>query len=253
VKADLKPANPKAWAMLKKLQALAERGVDGEKLAARRKIQRLKARFDFAAPCAAETPDLFQGAFKPSSKASWVYSFPPGEVDVANAVKWAIESATSIHCLYRDCDLLAAATPSTANRLAGIAEHISQSFRALVARFSAVNGVSLADRNVFVMGLYDGMMNDLRDVGQPLPSRPGVRRRGRQRVKTPAVSSATGLHVHPYTLAVGLGRQIRFSVPLPEIAAELDTLTQPRLTEESSPADAKDAVKGSRTHQAHPH
>jgi hypothetical protein len=236
--------------MLGKLQALAERGVDGEKLAAQRKIQRLKARFDFDTPCAAETPDLFQGSFKRSSKAKWVYSFPAGEIDLANAAKWAIESATGIRCLYRDCDLLAEAATSTANRLARIAEHISQSFRTLIARFSAVNGVSLADRNVFVMGLYDGMMNDLRDVGQPLPGRPGLRRKGR--VKKPPVSSATGLHVHPYTVVVGLGRQIRFSVPLQEIAAELDALTRPRLTDEAGPADPRDGVKGSRTHQAHP-
>jgi len=235
--------------MLRKLQALAERGVDGEKFAAQRKIDRLKARFDFGGPCAEETPDLFQGSFERSSKAKWVYSFAQAEVDLANAVKWAIESATGIHCLYRDCDLLAEATPSTATRLTRVAEHISQSFRALVARFSAVNGVSLADRRVFVRGLYDGMMNDLRDVGQPLPSRPGLRRRGR--VKKPAVSSAAGLHVHPYTLAVGLGRQIRFSVPLHEIAAELDGLTQPRLADEAGPSDPRGGVKGSRTNQAH--
>jgi hypothetical protein len=224
MKTELKPATPRALAMLKKLQALAERGVDGEKLAAQRKIDRLKARFDFDTRGAAETPDLFQGSFKRARKAKWIYSFPHGEFDVANAVKWAIESATGIHCLYRGCDLLAEAASATANRLAGIAEHISQSFRALVARFSAVTGVSPADRGVFIMGLYDGMMNEMRAVGQPLPSRPALKRRGRP--KKSAVNAATGLHVHPYTLALGLGRQIRFSVPLQEIAAELDGLTQ---------------------------
>ncbi len=237
VKADLKPASPKARAMLKKLQALAERGVDGERLVAQRKIERLKARYDFEAPCAEETPDLFQGSFKRSIKAKWIYSFGPAEFDLANAVKWAIESGTGIHCLYRGCDLLAEAAPSTADRLARIAEHISQSFRSLVARFSTVNGVSLADRGVFVMGLYDGMMNDLRAKGQPLPSRPRSRRK--RRVKKPAVSLATGLHVHPYTLAVGLGRQIRFSVPLQEITAELEALTQPRLADEADPSAPK--------------
>src|SRR5271165_3928756 len=129
--------------------------------------------------------------------------------------------ATGIHCLYRGCDLLAEAASGTANRLA---EHISQSFRALVARFSAVNGVSPADRGVFIMGLYDRMMNEVRDVGQPLTSRSGLKRRGR--AKKSAVSAVTDLHIHPYTLAVGLGRQIRFSVPLQEIAEELDGLTQ---------------------------
>lgn len=225
VKAELKPANAKAKAMLRKLQALADRGIGGERLAAQRKIERLRARFDFDAPEAAETLDLFQGSFKRSSKAKWIYSFTLSEFDLANAVKWAIESATGIHCLHRGSDLLAEATPSTANRLAGIAEHISQAFRALLAKFSEMNGVSAADRGVFVMGLYDGMMNEPREMGQPLPNRPGVRR-SRGRVKKSAVCPATGLHVHPYTIAVGLGRKIRYSVPLQEIAAELDEFTQ---------------------------
>jgi hypothetical protein len=219
--------------MLRKLEALAERGVEGERLAAQRKIARLKARFDFDAPDPAETPDLFHGTFKRSSKARWICSFPPAEFDVANQVKWAIESATGVHCLYRNCDLLAEAAPSTANRLAGIAEHISQSFRALVAKFSVLDGVSVADRGVFIMGLYDGMMNDPREVGQPLPGRPGKRKRGR--LKQPPASPATGLHLHPYALAVSLGRQIRFSVPLEEIAAELDDLPQRQLAEEAAP------------------
>jgi hypothetical protein len=220
--------------MLRKLEALAERGVDGEKLAAQRKIARLKARFDFDAADPAETPDLFHGAFKRSSKARWICSFTPAEFDVANQVKWAIESATGIHCLYRNCDLLAEAAPSTANRLAVIAEHISQSFRALAAKFSVLDGVSVADRGVFIMGLYDGMMNDAREVGQPLPSRAGKRKRGR--LKKPPASPATGLHLHPYALAVSLGRQIRFSVPLQEIAGELDGLPKRRLPGEVAPA-----------------
>jgi len=47
VKAHLKPANAKAWALLKKLQALAEQGIDGEKISAQGKIARLTTRFDF--------------------------------------------------------------------------------------------------------------------------------------------------------------------------------------------------------------
>lgn len=234
VKSDLKPASAKARAVLRKLEALAERGVDGEKLVAQRKIARLKARFDFDAPGPADTLDLFQGTFKRARNARRIYSFTPAEFDVANQVKWAIETATGIPCVYRGCDLLAEASSSAAKRLAGIAEHISQSFRTLVAKFGGLNGVSVADRGVFVMGLYDGMMNDPRDMGQLLPSRPGPRRRGR--VKKPADTPAAGLHIHPYTLAVGLGKQIRFSVPLQEIAGELDRLTQPRLADGCGPS-----------------
>jgi len=245
VKPGLKPATPKVWAMLRKLEALAERGVDGEKLAAQGKVDRLKARFDFSVAAPAETPDLFHGTFKRSSKARRIFSFPNAEFDVANSVKWAIESATGLRCLHRDRDLLAEASVSTATRLAGIAQHIAQSFRALIAQFNVVDGVSLADRGVFVMGLYDGMMNDLRDMGQRLPGRPGFRAKGR--TKKPAPSPATGVHFHPYTLGVTLGRQIRFSVPLEEITAELQGLTQQRLTSASAVSDQQGVGKSSRT------
>jgi hypothetical protein len=230
VKANLKPANSKARALLKKLLALAERGIDGEKTSAQRKIRRLKARFDFSAPAPAETPDLFSGRFTRSATARPIYSFGPNEFEVANAVKWAIESATKIQCLYRDRELLAEANSATARRLEEIALHIASSFRALLDKFSAVGGVGADDRGVFVMGLYDGMMSETRSAGQPLPSRPGLakRQRGRKR----AVSRAASLHVHPYTLAVGLGKQIRFSAPVEEIAAELEVALRKCLAQE---------------------
>jgi len=217
--------------LLKKLETLAERGIDGERISAQKKIARLKARLDFTAPGCAETPDLFLGSFKRSSKAMWIYSFGRDEFDVANSVKWAIESTTKIPCVYRDTDLLAEATVATANKLTGIATHITHSFRALVQKFSAIEGVSVGDRGVFVMGLYDGMMNEARMIGQRLPNRAGLTRIRKE--KRPAVTLATNLHVHPYTVALNLGKQIRFSVPLEQIAAELQAVTQKRLTRET--------------------
>ena len=227
VKTNLKPANAKARALLKKLQALAEQGIGGEKISAQKKIARLTARLDFTAPDPTETPDLFLGSFKRSSRAKWICSFAGNDFEVANSVKWAIESATKIPCVYRDGDLLAEATPSTAHKLTDIALHIAQSFRALIDQFSAIDGVSATDRGVFVMGLYDGMMNESRSVGQRLPSRPGPSKmpKGKKR----AVTRATGLHIHPYTVALSLGRQIRFAAPLDQIAAELETVAQKRL------------------------
>ncbi len=155
MKAQLKPASAKARALLKKLQALAERGIDGERAAAERKIARLKKRYDFSGPDPAETLDLFHGAFKPSTDAKSIYTFDGNERDVANAVKWAIESATKIPCRYRNLELLAEATASTANRLRNIVNHIASSFRALIDKFNMVDGVSTNDRRAFVMGLYD--------------------------------------------------------------------------------------------------
>jgi hypothetical protein len=224
---NLKPANSKARALLKKLQALAEQGIDGEKLSAQKKIARLKTRFDFSGEDLSETPDLFLGSFKRSSKAKLIYSFGNDEFDVANSVKWAIEAATKIPCVYRGGDLMAEATVGTTHRLTEIAVHIAQSFRALLDKFSAVEGVSVSDRGVFVMGLYDGMMNEVRHVGQRLPSRARLTKlpKGKKRF----VSQATNLHIHPYTVALSLGKQIRFSAPLEQIVAELQAVTQKRL------------------------
>jgi hypothetical protein len=58
-------------------------------------------------------------------------------------------------------------------------------------------------------------------------------------VKKNAVTHAPGLHIHPYTIALSLGKQIRFSAPLTQMAAELDGVIQKHLThastEEGSP------------------
>ncbi len=228
MKANLKTANAKARALLEKLQALADRGIDGEKASAQRKLARLKARIDFSAPAPEETPDLFLGNFKRSSTARSIYSFGSHEFDVANSVKWAIEAATKIPCMYRGGDLLAEATLSTTRRLTDIANHIAHSFRTLIDQFAAIDGVSVTDRGVFVMGLYDGMMNETRNAGQRLPSRPGSKKM--RKGKKHAVAHAPGLHIHPYTIALSLGKQIRFSAPLDQIAAELETVTRKHLT-----------------------
>lgn len=225
----MNPANAKAWAVLKKLRALAERGIGGEKISAQNKLALLTARFDFAAPEPAETPDLFSGSFKRSTTARRIYSFGDHEFDVANSVKWAIESATGLACVHRDNDLLAEATPRTAKRLTEIANHIPHSFRALLDKFSAIDGLSVTDRAVFVMGLYDGMMQEARTVGQRLPNRSRVPKK--LKAKKRALSCGTGLHIHPYTVAVSLGKQIRFSAPLEQITAELEAVTQKHLTE----------------------
>ena len=239
VKTNLRPANSKARALLKKLQALAEQGIDGEKISARDKIARLKARFDFTLPDPAETPDLFSGSFKRSTKARWIYSFDGHEYDVANSVKWAIETATKIPCLHRNGDLLAEAAPGTARRLTDIAGHIAQSFRCLLDKFGAVDGVSANDRGAFVMGLYDGMMNETRATGQRLPGRFRPTKRGNakpRKAKTEAATHASGLHLHPYSVALSLGKQIRFSAPVEQITAELDAVTRKHLPKAPPPA-----------------
>ena len=80
------------------------------------------------------------------------------------------------------------------------------------------------------MGLYDGMMNETRSAGQRLPGRSHSGKKRRTR-KSPA-SDAAGVNVHPYAIAVGLGKQIRFSAPLEQITAELDVVATKYLTQD---------------------
>lgn len=234
MKKALKPANAKQRALFKKLQALAERGVEGEKIVAQKKLARLKAHLDFTAADPAEGPDLFSGRFTHSATARRIWSFDSSEFDLANSVKWAIESTTRIPCSYRSCELFAEATPATAAKLTGIAQHIAGSFRVLLERFGAIKGVNGNDRRVFVMGLYDGMMNDARNAGERLPSRASTKPRAKGRTKQkPAAPAAPGLNIHPYTIAVGLGKQIRFSAPIEQITGELEAVAQKLLHRES--------------------
>lgn len=224
MKTALRPATARARALLKKLQALAQRGIDGERIIAQNKLARLRARFDFSGPPPEETPDLFSGSFRRSPAARWIYSFGSHEFHLANAVKWAIESAANIPCLYREGDLWAEATSRTAQKLTGIADHITRSFRTLLDTLGAVDGLNAEDRGVFILGLYDGMMNEVRAVGQRLPGRSRVTKP--RRAKKPQGKPGGGLHIHPYTVALSLGKQIRFSVPLEDLTAELEAVTR---------------------------
>ena len=230
---NLKPADAKARAMLKKLEALAERGVDGEKAVAQKKLLRLKARFDFSTPDPVKNLDLFVGRFNSSKKAVHIFTFENDELDVANAVKWAIEKATRIPCLFRNLDLLAEATFKTSKRLTEIAMYIARSFRTLIRQFGAVDGVSSRDRCVFVMGLYDGMMGEIRANGQRLPSRKEPLKRAKGK-KASESDQKTFLNIHPYTIGLSLGKQIRFSASIEHISKELDTIMRKHLQENSS-------------------
>src|ERR1051326_45117 len=157
----VKPASAKARALLGKLERLANPangGTPDEIQAARRKLQRLRGRFDFSAPDPGETMDIFAGirATRLSRRAAHVHTFQPVDFDIGNCVKWAIEKACGIPCVFRGDDLLASATAATANKLSKIALHIAQSFRTLLDQFTRLQGVTRSDRSLFVRGLYDG-------------------------------------------------------------------------------------------------
>ncbi len=226
----MRPANSKARALIEKLQRLADPangGTAGEIDVANRKLARLKALFDFSTPRSEETLDIFAGikAKRTARRASHVFMFHGHDFDIANAVKWAIEKATGIPCIFRGGELLAETAATTARKLSGVALHIAQSFQSLLDKFGCLEGVTAADRRLFVRGLYDGMMNDGRASGEPLPSAPGPKTSAKKSRKGD-VTRRPGLSIHPYTVALALGKHVRFAVPLSEIAAELERATR---------------------------
>jgi hypothetical protein len=50
-----------------------------------------------------------------------------------------------------------------------------------------------------------------------------------RKAKKSAVTHMSGLHIHPYTVGLSLGRQIRFSAPVEQITAELEKATRKHL------------------------
>jgi hypothetical protein len=232
----MQPATKTARALLGKLERLADPangGTPDEIAAANHKLERLRMRYDFSAPDPAELEqmDIFKG-IRPkrlARRAAHLYTFRRADFDIANSVKWAIEEATGIPCHFRGEDLSAAVTAGVAKRLAKVAMHISQSFQTLLDQFEKLPGVTPSDRRLFIRGLYDGMMNDPRGAGERLPGDANTHRKTRKKKKKTASNSAPKLAVHPYTVALALGRQIRFAAPVETIAAELERATQPAL------------------------
>ncbi len=206
-----KPATEKTVALRAKLKALVERGVNGERTAAEAKLKRLESRYDFTKPVMA-TADIFAGVFYPSTAAEPILAFQPDDFDVALAIKQAVESETSVRCVWRDGMLMAAATPQSAEKLEAIAKTVAESFIVLWGKLKQA-GIDPADRGSFMAGLGDGMLGEVR-VNQPLPSRP-------RKAKKRALNHAPGIAIHPYAVATKLGKDIRFSIPLETIAGEL--------------------------------
>lgn len=225
-----KPATPRLRDLRDKLKALAERGINGERDAEILKLARLESKVDFTGPDT-RGPDLFARAFTPATdQAHPIITFEEKDYDIGNAVKWAIESATQVRCLYHGTELLANATSDTANRLHDIAATISAEFGQLWQQFSQAPGVNPLDRQNFVLGLYEGMMDEARS-GEQLPQRAQPRKAKHGQPKVNAAKMPPGaVALHPYTVAFNLGKQIRFSVPITEIAGNLDRDVKAALT-----------------------
>lgn len=221
------PATIAARTLRDKLRQLAERGIDGEAESARKKLARLEARYDFDAAPEMDEINLFAGftARRSSGKAKVLKTTNGCSSDIASFIKWALRSAFNIEgalqikpdgniALVVEAD---SESVPTLNRIAGV---IRSSFEALWAQFALLPGATERDAKTFLLGLYDGMMDDARAAGTPLPARtPQKKAKGRARKN--AVAHVPGLAIHPYTVALDLGRKIRLSVPIGAIVEEL--------------------------------
>jgi hypothetical protein len=213
-----KTATNAARRLREKLAALvAAPGTPDEGNAAQAKLARLDERYDFGQVDVAKE-FLFAGKFTSSANAAPIAII--ADWPLGAAVKWAIESATGIHCSFNGSELRAEATNGTVKKLSGIADTISGGFNALWAQFATFPTVTQADRALFLRGLYDGMMADQKPLGERLPAR--ISQPTRKHATRRAVGYAAGVMVHPYNIAVELGKSIRFNVPLPELKNQLN-------------------------------
>lgn len=234
------PATQAAREVRAKLQALIARGIgheiEGEHAGAVRKLARLEARYDWSAPCEQHKGDIFAGLnfCARSRTAQHLTSFGPGETDLAPFVQWAIEHAAGVRASIRNgpdwsVSVWAEVDGRAVAQLATVASTIKTAFADLWARYLAA-GAQANVRRVFLLGCYDGMMDDGRRDGQRLPPIPAPPVKASRAKRKLAV--APGVAIHPYEIALPLGRQVRFSVPHVEIVESLSE----RLSGKSLPA-----------------
>jgi len=180
-------ASSTAFRLRDKLEALARYGINGERTCAQGKLEALIAKYDWTLdPRKVVQKDVFGGTFTPASYARPVLALDLDDSDISAAVKWGIEARTGIACVWRGAgELWAQADPSSAKRLTNAAKTVSDAFRALWDKFKSAQGVELQDRQIFIAGLADGMMQDVR-TGQLLPVIP--RRTAKVRLKKKAVN-----------------------------------------------------------------
>lgn len=216
-----KPANRRVRLLRSKLEALAAVGIGGEKVNAQKKLDKLLARYDWKAPDV-EIKDMFTGTFIASAVSRYIVSFKKDEQDIAAAVKWAIEQACGLRGSFRDDALWIEADISSLAQLCVIALRIREGSKALWERFARVPGVCPGDRSLFLRGIYDGMLSDERAIGERLPER-RIEPARKARARKTALATAPGLGIHPYTVALDLGRQLRFEAPITDIIGSLET------------------------------
>lgn len=216
----MKPATEKLCQLRAKLQALAERGVNGEATAAKAKLKRLDASVDFSKPIL-RTEDIFANMrVRFDAQAHFICNLGPDK-ELGDFVKWALESGVRINASHRGHGELWACIPLVdTGRIKTLAMGLADGFRLLWEQFKRTPGVFPSDRTLFYRGLYDGCMGEERKQGEPLPARI-IPIQAKVRAKARDLAPAPGIGLHPYQVAAPLGKQLRFSASIEEVSGEL--------------------------------
>jgi hypothetical protein len=211
-----------------KLAELCKSPVAGEAAVARHKLDRLLAKYNFDAK-ATRMADLFDqvNVRVIEGKARLLFRFDVTESDVASLTQWAIEKSFAVQANVRTDAKWRTAIWVNANapamrELQRIAATIREHFVTLWSTFRKSGSVEEADRRPFMLGLYDGMMDDPRLPGQLLPPRAFSNRKRNTKKPAKGVAKNPELSTHPYTLALELGRKIRVCASVSQTTAALE-------------------------------
>lgn len=218
----MKPAATSAqFSLRRRILALCDSPVPGEAQSARRQLARMEARYSFDVEPVGVDIFNMAGARVVAGDAKKLFAFEFGETDVAMFAKHAIEERFRLNCAIRTvdwktsvwCDAAVDSLPA----LLTVASTIRGQFVRLWQRLCESADVTPGDRGAFMRGLYDGMMDEERKAGERLPARRAAmpakvkKSRGKK-----AVAIRPALGVHPYELALPLGRNIRFAATVEE-------------------------------------
>lgn len=209
------------WALRRRIQALCDSPIAGEAASARRQLARLEARYSFVVePVGTDIFNMSQARVV-AGDARLLFAFEFGETDVAMMAKHAIEQRFRLNAAIRTVQWKTSvwvdAAPESMPALQTVATTIRSHFVRLWQRLTESSDVTVGDRSAFMRGLYDGMMDEERKAGERLPARRAAmpakvsKRRGKK-----AVAIRPALGVHPYELALPLGRNIRFAATVEE-------------------------------------
>ena len=135
-------------------------------------------------------------------------------------MKWILSERFGIAGILRGDSIRAQVRREDAERLRLTARSLFRDLAVLMAEFTRTPDAARAS-NQFVTGLYDGLMDDPRKPGQLLPP---AKSASLKKPKKAALTQAPGVSIHPYTLAVELGRSIRLATPAQALTAKIAAL-----------------------------